>query len=111
MTLDSNAAEFNELIDLDKIIHERVRLGIVVALSVSGSLTFKELKQTLQVTDGNLSVHMKLLEKHDYVEVEKSFIGRKPRSSYKLTAKGRLELRKYVQKLEKLIQDIPTDED
>ena len=99
--------ELDKLLELDKLIHERVRLGIMAALSVSDALTFWELKKTLKVTDGNLSVHLKLLEKHHYVTVKKSFIGRKPRSTYFLTEQGKDAFKEYVQLLEKLFQDIP----
>lgn len=104
--VNNSTEELNKIVELDKLIHERVRLGIMAALSVSNTLTFQELKQSLKVTDGNLSVHLKLLEKHDYVAVKKRFIGKKPRSSYRLTASGKEALKKYLQKLEKLIQDI-----
>lgn len=98
--------ELDKLVELDKVIHERVRLGIMAALSVTASLSFLELKQTLKVTDGNLSVHLRLLEKKDYVRVEKNFVGRKPRSIYSLTSAGKSALKEYIQQLEKLIQDI-----
>lgn len=107
MSMDS--VELEELLKLDRLIHERVRLGIMAALSVSGSATFQELKQTLKVTDGNLSVHLKLLEKHGYVLVRKHFIGKKPRSNYRLTSSGREAMKEYLQRLEKLIQDIPIE--
>lgn len=102
----ANTEELTKLLELDKLIHERVRLGIMAALSVSDTLSFQELKQMLKVTDGNLSVHLKLLEKHAYLVVKKGFIANKPRSSYRLTDAGKEALKQYIQKLEKLIQDI-----
>src|SRR3954454_22354144 len=74
---------------LDKLVHERLRLGMLSALSVNESLTFNELKKLLDTTDGNLSVHARKLEEAGYVGVAKSFAGRVPRSDYKLSAAGR----------------------
>ena len=74
---------------LDPIIHVRVRLGIVSALAVEESLTFKELKERLDASDGNLSVHARRLEEAGYVEITKSFQGRIPRTDYRLTSEGR----------------------
>lgn len=104
--MDTPPVELNKLLDLDKLIHERVRLGIMAALSVTDTLTFQELKQTLKVTDGNLSVHLKLLEQRDYLSVKKHFIGKKPRSNYCLTPMGKEALKEYLQKLDRLIHDI-----
>jgi len=103
------SVELNEVLELDKVIHERVRLAIMAALSVSGTLTFQELKHNLKVTDGNLSVHLKLLEKNEYVLVKKRFVGKKPCSNYRLSSAGKEALKQYIQKLEKLIQDIQID--
>ncbi len=89
---------------LDRIIHERLRLGIVSALSVNESLTFKDLKAILATTDGNLSVHARKLEEAGYVSCEKRFEGRMPRTEYRLTAQGRAELEKYLTHMEALIQ-------
>jgi DNA-binding transcriptional ArsR family regulator len=89
---------------LDRIIHERLRLGIVSALSVNQSLTFKDLKAILATTDGNLSVHARKLEEAGYVSCEKRFEGRMPRTEYRLTAQGRAELEKYLTHMEALIQ-------
>jgi DNA-binding HxlR family transcriptional regulator len=91
-------------LDLDRLIHERVRLAIVSALAVSPSLTFNELKQILNATDGNLSVHARKLEDAGYVTVTKSFAGRLPRTEYALTAKGRGALERYVGHMEDLIR-------
>jgi DNA-binding MarR family transcriptional regulator len=106
----ANSVPLDKLLELDKIIHERVRLGIMAALSVSESLTFQYLKQTLKLTDGNLSVHLRLLEKNNYVLVAKSFVARKPCSSYRLTPAGREAFKEYVQQLEKFIHKIHQDD-
>jgi DNA-binding MarR family transcriptional regulator len=89
---------------LDRIIHERLRLGIVSALSVNESLTFRELKKILDTTDGNLSVHARKLEEAGYIGCEKKFEGRLPRTEYKLTASGRAALEKYLTHMEALIR-------
>jgi DNA-binding MarR family transcriptional regulator len=89
---------------LDRIIHERLRLGIVSALSINESLTFKDLKAILATTDGNLSVHARKLEEAGYVSCEKKFEGRMPRTEYRLTEPGRAALEKYLTHMEALIQ-------
>src|ERR1700731_3986453 len=89
---------------LDRLIHERLRLGILSALSVSDSLTFNELKKLLDTTDGNLSVHARKLEEAGYVACSKSFEGRMPKTEYKLTAAGRRALERYLDHMEALIQ-------
>jgi len=89
---------------LDRLIHERLRLGILSALSVNESLTFNELKKLLDTTDGNLSVHSRKLEEAGYVSCTKSFAGRMPRTDYKLTATGRRALERYLDHMEALIQ-------
>jgi len=89
---------------LDRIIHERLRLGIVSALSVNESLTFRELKKILNTTDGNLSVHARKLEEAGYIACEKKFEGRLPRTEYKLTEKGRTALASYLTHMEALIR-------
>lgn len=90
--------------ELDRLIHERLRLGIVSALAVNESLTFNELKKLLDTTDGNLSVHARKLEEADYVACSKSFEGRIPRTEYRLTAAGRRALDRYLNHMEALIQ-------
>jgi len=90
--------------NLDRLIHERLRLGILSALSVNQSLTFNELKKLLDTTDGNLSVHARKLEEAGYVAVAKSFAGRVPRTDYRLTAAGRRALERYLDHMEALIQ-------
>ncbi len=94
----------NALPHLDRIIHERMRLGIVSALAVNESLTFNELKRLLQTTDGNLSVHARRLEDVNYVECSKSFEGRMPKTEYRLTASGRKAFERYLDHMEALIQ-------
>ena len=91
---------------LDPIIHVRVRLGIVSALAVADSLTFNELKERLDTSDGNLSVHARKLEEAGYVEIKKSFEGRMPRTDYSLTATGREALRRYLDHMEALIERV-----
>jgi DNA-binding HxlR family transcriptional regulator len=89
---------------LDRIIHERLRLGIVSALSVNEHLTFRELKKILATTDGNLSVHARKLEDAGYVGCEKKFEGRLPRTEYRLTEAGRTALENYLTHMEALIR-------
>jgi len=89
---------------LDKVIHERIRLGIVSALAVNERLTFNELKQLLKTSDGNISVHARKLEDAGYLACTKSFDGRVPKTEYKLTAAGRKALERYLAHMEALIQ-------
>jgi DNA-binding MarR family transcriptional regulator len=90
--------------DLDRLIHERMRLGIVSALAVNDSLTFNQLKALLRTTDGNLSVHARRLEEADYIACTKSFDGRLPKTEFRLTAAGRRALERYLNHMEALIQ-------
>ena len=87
---------------LNPVIHERVRLGIVSVLAASRELTFTDVKATLGLTDGNLSVHMRILEKAGYVEVEKSFVDRKPRTALRLSKAGRKAFEGYLEILEQV---------
>ncbi|MGH7699874.1 MAG: winged helix-turn-helix domain-containing protein [Gemmatimonadales bacterium] len=89
---------------LDRLIHERVRLGIVSALAVNDALTFNQLKTLLRATDGNLSVHARKLEEAQYVVCTKRFEGRVPRTEYRLTAAGRRALERYLDHMEALIR-------
>lgn len=91
---------------LDPIIHVRVRLGIVSALAVEDSLTFNELKERLDTSDGNLSVHARRLEEAGYIKIKKSFEGRMPRTDYRLTATGRKALTRYLDHMEALIERV-----
>ena len=89
---------------LDRLIHERLRLGIVSALAVNASLSFNDLKRLMNTTDGNLSVHARKLEEAHYVTCSKSFEGRVPRTSYALTPLGRRALERYLDHMEALIK-------
>ena len=90
--------------DLDRLIHERIRLGIVSALAVNRSLTFNELKALLKTTDGNLSVHARKLEEANYIVCTKSFAGRLPKTEYRLAGAGRRALERYLNHMEALIR-------
>ena len=90
--------------ELDRLIHERMRLGIVSALAVNDTLTFNDLKRVMHTTDGNLSVHARKLEDAKYITCTKSFEGRVPRTEYKLTAAGRRALERYLDHMEALIR-------
>ena len=89
---------------LDRLIHERLRLGILSALAVNESLTFNDLKKLMQTTDGNLSVHARKLEEAAYVTCSKYFEGRQPRTEYRLTPAGREALQRYLDYMESLIR-------
>lgn len=89
--------------DLDRLIHERLRLGIVSALAVNAKLTFSELKRIMGTTDGNLSIHARKLEDAGYVSCVKSFDGRTPRTEFSLTTAGRRALERYLSHMETLI--------
>ena len=91
-------------LELDRLIHERLRLGIVSALAVNERLTFNDLKRLLDTTDGNLSVHARKLEEADYIACEKTFRGRVPHTEYRLTAAGRRALEKYIAHMEAIIR-------
>ena len=89
--------------DLDRLIHERMRLGIVSALAVNDELSFNDLKKLMKTSDGNLSVHARKLEDAEYITCTKSFEGRVPRTDYRLTAAGRRALERYLDHMEALI--------
>jgi DNA-binding MarR family transcriptional regulator len=89
---------------LDRLIHERLRLGIVSALAVNDSLSFSDLKKLMKTTDGNLSVHARKLEEAEYIACTKSFKGRMPKTEYRLTAAGRRALERYLDHMEALIR-------
>jgi DNA-binding HxlR family transcriptional regulator len=91
-------------LDLDRLIHERMRLGIVSALAVNDHLSFNDLKRLLKTTDGNLSVHARKLEEAGYVACEKFFEGRVPKTEYRLTPPGRRALERYLDHMEAIIQ-------
>ena len=98
------APKSRSLPDLDRLIHERMRLGIVSALAANATLTFNELKALLACSDGNLSVHARRLEEAGYVACTKSFEDRLPRTVYRLTAEGRRALERYLVHLEAVIR-------
>ncbi|MCU1384245.1 MAG: transcriptional regulator [Acidobacteria bacterium] len=98
------AAKNKSPLDLNRLIHERLRLGIVGALAVNDRLTFSELKVLLQTTDGNLSVHARKLEDAEYIACDKTFKGRVPRTEYRLTAAGRRAFDKYLAHMEAIIK-------
>ena len=89
---------------LDRLIHERLRLGIVSALAVNDSLSFSDLKKLMKTTDGNLSVHARKLEEAEYITCTKSFAGRMPKTEYRLTPTGRRALERYLDHMEALIR-------
>ena len=93
-----------ELPELDRLIHERIRLGIVSALATNDSLSFNDLKRVLKTTDGNLSVHARKLEEAEYISCVKFFEKRVPRTEYRLTAKGRSALAEYLDQMEEWIR-------
>ena len=92
--------------DLDRLIHERVRLGIVSALAVNDTLSFNDLKALLDVTDGNPSAHARKLEDAGYLLCEKGYEGRVPRTEYRLTPEGRAALEDYLEHMEALIRAV-----
>ena len=91
---------------LDRLIHERMRLGIVSALAANETLTFNDLKKLMNTTDGNLSVHARKLEEGGYIACTKSFEGRLPKTEYKLTLAGRRALENYLSHMETLIHQM-----
>jgi DNA-binding transcriptional ArsR family regulator len=89
---------------LNAVIHERARLGIMSALAARNAMTFSELKALLDLTDGNLSVHLRILEQAGYVAIEKKFVDRKPQTTVKVSKKGRLAFEHYVEVLEEIVR-------
>lgn len=102
-TAPSRAHATPSPLELDRVIHERVRLGIVAALAANDALTFNDLKQLLELTDGNLSVHARRLEEAGYIVCTKGFEGRVPKTEYKITAAGRRAFDKYLKHMEALL--------
>jgi DNA-binding HxlR family transcriptional regulator len=94
----------NDIPQLDRLIHERIRLGIVSALAANESLSFNDLKALLQTTDGNLSVHARKLEEAEYIACTKTFEGRVPRTEYRLAPAGRKALERYLNHMQALIE-------
>jgi len=93
-----------ELPELDRLIHERIRLGIISALAINDSLSFNDLKRLLKTTDSNLSVHARKLEENQYITCTKFFEGRIPRTEYRLTPAGRNALENYLDQMEEVIR-------
>jgi len=102
--MSSRSAPAASVRELDRLLHERIRLGIASALAASETLTFNELKALLGTTDGNLSVHARRLERAGYVSCQKSFRGRLPRTEYRLTAAGRRAFERYLDHLEAVLR-------
>jgi DNA-binding HxlR family transcriptional regulator len=102
----SPARERSAAPNLDRLIHERLRLGIISALAANESLTFSDLKSLMNTTDGNLSVHARKLEEAGYISCTKFFEGRLPKTEYKLTAAGRSALENYLSHMESLIKQM-----
>jgi len=100
----SHSRAVEDLPELDRTIHERIRLGIVSALAINDSLSFNDLRRLLKTTDGNLSVHARKLEEAHYIACSKFFDGRIPRTEYRLTAAGRRALENYITQMEDLIR-------
>ena len=101
---EQTAPRAPELPELDRLIHERIRLGIVSALATNDSLSFNDLKRVLKTTDGNLSVHARKLEEAEYLSCVKFFEGRVPRTEYRLTPAGRRALAEYLDQMEEWIR-------
>jgi len=103
-TVPVRERSFDDLPELDRIIHERLRLGIVSALAINDSLSFNDLRRLLKTTDGNLSVHARKLEEARYIACHKFFESRIPRTEYRLTPAGRRALEAYIKQMEDLIR-------
>ena len=97
-------AQQADLPELDRLIHERIRLGIISALAINDSLSFNDLKRVLNTSDGNLSVHARKLEEGGYIQCSKFFEGRIPRTEYRLTPAGRAALEEYLDQMEEVIR-------
>ena len=93
----------NPIFHLNKVFDNRIRLGIMSALMVNDEINFNDLKELLQITDGNLASHIKGLEESSYIEVQKGFIGRKTNTTYKVTTEGKLAFNKHLTALEQMI--------
>ena len=103
---DTAPAKKSAAPNLDRLIHERLRLGIISALAANESLTFSDLKSLISTTDGNLSVHARKLEEAGYIACTKYFDGRLPKTEYKLTVEGRRALQSYLNHMESLIKQM-----
>lgn len=96
----------NPIQNLNKLFDSRVRLGIMSALMVNASINFNELKELIQVTDGNLASHLKALEENSYIKVQKGFIGRKTNTTYSITKVGEKAFKSHIEALESMIKSI-----
>ena len=103
-TAGSSVVDAPALEAIDEVIHQKARLGIMSTLMALGTADFKLLKETLGLSDGNLSTHLAMLEEHGYVEIHKEFRGRKPHTSAQPTEKGRAAFREYLAALERIIK-------
>jgi DNA-binding HxlR family transcriptional regulator len=103
---DTRVVQKSAAPNLDRLIHERLRLGIISALAANSSLTFSDLKRLMSTTDGNLSVHARKLEEAGYIACTKYFDGRLPKTEYKLTDEGRRALESYLNHMESLIKQM-----
>jgi len=92
--------------ELDPVIHERIRLAVMVYLLQNGESDFNSLKEFTEATEGNLASHLRVLEENKYIEVKKTFVGRRPRTFYKLTKKGKKKLLFYLDNLKKILGNI-----
>lgn len=91
---------------LDTVVHGPIRLGAMTALQIDGKLDFTTLKKRLQVTDGSLGIHLQKLEEIKYIKSRKSFVGRRPKTTYRLTATGRKALIEYLESMQKLLDAV-----
>lgn len=96
----------NPIENLSKIFDSRIRLGIMSALMVNDSISFNEMKELIEVTDGNLATHLKTLEDNEFIKVEKGFLGRKTNTTYKVTKPGQKAFKSHLDALEKLIKSV-----
>jgi DNA-binding HxlR family transcriptional regulator len=95
---------------LNRVIHERARLGIMTKLMAEGESDFTALKKSLSLSDGNLNAHLKVLLKNEYVLMSKEFVANKPRTTYRITEKGKLAFKEYVNSLEKFLKSVSQEE-
>ena len=102
----STSRAVDDFPELDRLIHERMRLGIISALAVNQSLSFNDLKRLLKTSDGNLSVHARKLEEAEYIACSKFFEGRMPRTEYRLTAAGKKAFDEYLVQMEELVRKL-----
>jgi DNA-binding MarR family transcriptional regulator len=109
--MDGKTRQVSPAIDLDSLVHERVRLAILTALGAHGRLSFKELKSFTDTTDGNLSTHTARLEGAGYIAAVKGLLGRRSQTNYEITADGRKALNEYLEKLQTLMGELRPNQD